>query len=128
MSERQPVPKDRPKISILLVCGTDDQLFKGGTGAPGEEFYSAHEAMSLWAANHGAVAKPEVISRQDSQTLTRFSPSDAAYELLLYAVHGTGHKLGRDTMKKAQTCMWDFFQRHSKHKPANPSAISKIAE
>jgi hypothetical protein len=30
MIKRSPVPKVRPEISILLVCGADDPLFKGG--------------------------------------------------------------------------------------------------
>jgi polyhydroxybutyrate depolymerase len=50
MIKRPPVPQGRPKLSILIACGTEDGLFTGNTKTPSEVFYSAYETMSLWAA------------------------------------------------------------------------------
>lgn len=120
MIKRPPAPKGRPKISILLVCGADDPLFKGGEQARGEVFYSAHEAMGAWARNHGVKASPRTQPSSNGIVLTRFSPKDANHHLILYAVKGSGHRLGRQQMVKAIEYMGQFFLRHSK-----PVAVKK---
>ncbi|MFP6666126.1 MAG: hypothetical protein VB876_02370, partial [Pirellulales bacterium] len=114
MINRPPVPKKRPKLSVLLVCGTDDPLFTGESRVPGEVFYSARTTMKLWAANHGAVSPPAIRKHSETVTLSRYSPTDANYELLLYAVNGSGHRLGRGQMSEALGFMWKFFSRHPK--------------
>ncbi|MCP4848069.1 MAG: hypothetical protein GY899_09010 [Verrucomicrobiaceae bacterium] len=50
--------------------------------------------------------------------LTHFSPENSDYELLLYAVGGTGHRLGRKHMTKAIDYMGEFFLRHPKKRAA----------
>ena len=115
MIKRPSVPRDRPKLSILLACGTEDDLFTGNTKIPSEVFYPAHETMSLWAANHGAGdSSPTTLEDSDRLVLTRYSPADAPYELLLYAVKGSGHKLPKPQLEKAIGFMGEFFSRHKK--------------
>ncbi len=114
MINRPPVPKNRPNLSILLVCGADDPLFKGGEQARGEVFYSAHEAMGAWAKNHGTKGKVRSHPESGGVTLTHFSPEKSSYELLLYAVKGSGHRLGRSQMTEALDYMAEFFLRHPK--------------
>jgi poly(3-hydroxybutyrate) depolymerase len=120
MINRPPPPQARPHISILLVCGADDPLFKGGEQAPGEVFYSAHDSMRAWARNHGnhKVVRPH--PQSGGVKLTHFSPEKSDYELLLYAVGGSGHRLGRKHMTKAIDYMGEFFLRHSKKRAAAP--------
>ncbi|MEE2707272.1 MAG: hypothetical protein VX988_09485 [Planctomycetota bacterium] len=117
MINRPPVPKKRPKLSVLLVCGTDDPLFSGESRVPGEVFYPARTTMKLWAANHGTVSPPAIRKHSETVTLSRYSPTDANYELLLYAVNGSGHRLGRGQMSEALSYMGKFFSRHSKSEP-----------
>ncbi len=115
MIKRPPVPKGRPKLSILLACGTEDGLFTGNTKVPTEVFYPAQETMALWAANHGADGSaPTTLEDLDVLALTRYSTADAPYELLLHAVKGRGHKLERPELEEAIRFMGDFFSRHSK--------------
>jgi polyhydroxybutyrate depolymerase len=115
MIKRPPVPKGRPKLSILLACGTEDGLFTGNTKVPSEVFYPAQETMVLWAANHGADgSSPTKLEDSEALALTRYSPADASYELLLYAVKGRGHKLERPELEKAIRFMGKLFLRHSK--------------
>ena len=114
MIKRPPVPSKRPKVSILMVCGTEDGLFKGQSKVPGEVFYAAHETMELWADNHGAKAAPEVLKMTDEIRMTRYSPAQSGYELLLYAVKGSGHRLPREQMAQAIDYMARFFSRQSK--------------
>ncbi|MGB0581486.1 MAG: alpha/beta hydrolase family esterase [Limisphaerales bacterium] len=91
MIKRPPTPKGRPKLSILLACGTEDGLFTGNTKVPSEVFYPASQTMSLWAANHGSSgSSPKIIEDSSTLKLTRYSPAEADYELLLYAVKGAG--------------------------------------
>lgn len=115
MIKRPPVPKGRQKLSILLACGTEDELFTGNTQVPGEVFYPAQETMSLWATNHGADGcSPTTLEDSEVLALTRYSPADAPYELLLYAVKGRGHRLERPELEQAIRFMGKFFSRHSK--------------
>jgi len=115
MINRPPAPKGRPKISILLVCGADDPLFKGGEQARGEVFYSAHDAMTAWAKNHGGNDVVKSHPGPDERvTLTHFSPQKSGYELILYTVKGSGHRLGRKQMTEALDYMAEFFLRHRK--------------
>ncbi len=117
MIKRPPVvPKGRPKLSILLACGTEDGLFTGNGGKPPSEvFYPAHETMSLWAANHGAGGStPTTLDDSEFRILTRYSPADEPYELLLFAVKGTGHKFEQPQIEKSIRFMGEFFSRHSK--------------
>ena len=114
MIKRPPVPKGRPKISILLVCGEEDPLFKGGEQARDEVFYSAHDAMSAWAKNHNGPPAVRPHPESSGVKLTHFSPEKSDHELLLYTVKGSGHRVGRDQMKKAIKYMGDFFLRHPK--------------
>ena len=122
MINRPPVPENRPNLSILLVCGADDPLFKGGEQARGEVFYSAHDAMSAWAKNHGAKGAARPHPESGGVTLTHFSPDKSSYELLLYAVKGSGHRLGREHMTKALDYMGTFFLRHPKKTAAKKSS------
>ncbi len=115
MIKRPPVPEGRPRLSILLACGTEDGLFTGNTKVPSEVFYPAQETMMLWATNHGVGgSSPTTLEDSEALTVARYSPADAPYELLLYAVKGRGHKLGRRQMAKAIRFMGEFFSRHSK--------------
>ncbi len=114
MINRPPVPKGRPKLSILLVCGTDDALFTGESKVPGEVFHPASKTMELWSANHGSGVDPVVLKKFDGITLTRYSPEDSGYELLLYAVKGSGHRLSRVQMSGAIGYMARFFSRHAR--------------
>jgi len=115
MIKRPPVPQGRPKLSILLACGDEDGLFTGNTQNPNEVFYPAYETMSLWAANHDASdTSPTVLRDSDGLSLTRYSPADAPYELMLYAVKGRGHRLERSESEEAIRFMGEFFSRHSK--------------
>lgn len=118
MIDRLRVPDDHPGISILLVCGADDPLFKGGERARGEVFHSAPETMALWAASQKSGGKPRRERHAEHATITRYSPEEARHELLLYAVEGSGHKLGRRQMTEAIDFMGTFFARH----PAPPEA------
>ena len=114
MINRPPVPKGRPKLSILLVCGTDDALFTGESKVPGEVFHPASKTMELWATNHGARHGPAVLKKTEHLTLTRYSPEESGYELLLYAVNGSGHRLPRAQMTGAIEYMARFFTRHAR--------------
>ncbi len=116
MIDRPPVPKGHPKLSILLVCGTDDALFTGESKVPGEVFHPASKTMELWAINHGAKPESAVLKQTEHVTLTRYSPEKAGYELLLYAVNGSGHRLPRTQMTGAIEYMARFFSRHSSSK------------
>jgi poly(3-hydroxybutyrate) depolymerase len=112
MIKRPPLPTGRPKLSILLACGTEDGLFTGDTKVP---MYPAQETMALWAANHGADdCSPTTLEDTKALALTRYSPADASYELLLYAVKDRGHKLEKPELEKAIRFMGKFFSRHSK--------------
>ncbi len=117
MIRRPPVPSKRPKVSILMVCGTEDGLFAGESKVPGEEFYPARQTMELWAGNHGAMAEPEVLKKTEEIRLTRYSPAKSGYELLLYTVEGSGHRIQREQMTRAIEYMGRFFSRHSKPEP-----------
>lgn len=110
MITRLPIPRNRPKIPILHVMGTEDKLYRGGEQAPGEIFHSARQTLALWAENHGVTTEPEVIDTSNGVTLTRFSPEGAPFELLLYAVEGKGHRLGREVETRAAAFMWEFFK------------------
>ena len=114
MINRPPGPKGRPKLSILLVCGTDDALFTGESKVPGEEFHPASKTMELWATNHGAKSGPAVLKKTEHVILTRYSPEESGYELLLYAVKGSGHRLPRVQMAGAIEYMARFFARHAR--------------
>jgi polyhydroxybutyrate depolymerase len=115
MIKQPPVPKGRPKLSILLACGTEDSLYTGKTEVPTEVFYPAQETMALWAVNHGADGcSPTTLEDSEALAVTRYSPADAPYELLLYAVKGSGHKLERPDLEQAIRFMGKFFSRHSK--------------
>jgi poly(3-hydroxybutyrate) depolymerase len=116
MIKRPPVPKNRPKLSILYVGGSDDELFTGeGSADPAEVFYSANETMSLWAANHGVeTPEPTQEAAPPNVTLTGFSPPESSYELLLYAVNGSGHRLEKKDMENAIRFMGKFFSKHTK--------------
>ena len=118
MIKRPPVPIKRPRISILMVCGTKDGLFAGESKVPGEVFYPAHETMRLWSKNHGSKAKPVIIKQTDKIRLTRFSPEKSGYELLLYGVRGSGHGLGRESMSRAIDYMARFFSERTR--PPSP--------
>ena len=114
MINRKPIPRNRPKISVLLVCGTNDPLFKGGEQARGEVFHSASETMSLWAKNHKCQLAPRTRDTDNGIKLTYFSAGQANHELLLYAIEGTGHRLGRSQTQRAMNFMGKFFLRHSR--------------
>ena len=117
MIKRPPVPQNRPRLSILYVGGTKDELFTGsGSEDPAEVFYPAHETMSLWAANH-QVEPPEPTQEDapnEKVSLTRFSPPGSSYELLLYAVNDSGHRLEKQDLKNAIRFMGKFFAKHKK--------------
>ena len=123
MIKRPPVPQKRPKLSILLVCGTEDALFTGQSKVPGEVFYPAQTTMKLWTENHGDKSAPVALEQTETVTLTRYSPEKATYEILLYAVNGSGHRLGRMQMTEAIGYMAKFFTRHTK-----PLAESKFKD
>ncbi len=114
MINSPPAPNNRPKISVLLVCGTDDPLFKGGEQARGEVFHSANETMYLWAKNHGCKSTPRTKDIGHGIKLTYFNADQATHELILYAIEGTGHRLGRSQTLKALHFMGAFFLRHSR--------------
>ena len=116
MINRPPLPRGRPRLSILLVCGAEDALFTGESKVPGEVFYPARKTMELWATNHGAKTESAVLEKTGKITLTRYSPEKADYELLLYAVKGSGHRLSRVEMTTAIDYMAGFFSRHSRPK------------
>ena len=114
MINRPPIPSKRPRLSVLLVCGTEDALFTGESKVPGEVFYPAGKTMALWSSNHGSKAAPVVLQGQgDGVKVTRYSPEGSEYELLLYAVEGTGHRFSRGQMWGAMDYMARFFSRHS---------------
>ena len=124
MINRPPVPENRPKLSILLVGGSDDPLFNGDeTEHPGEVFYPGHETMSLWAANHG-VESAELILEDSPENviLTRFSPPESSFELLLYGVKDTGHKIEKKDLAEAIRFMGEFFSKHTKPVSSNAPA------
>jgi polyhydroxybutyrate depolymerase len=114
MIKRPPAPKNRPRISILLVCGSNDPLFKGGEQARGEVFYSAQQTMQVWATNHGHEHSPRNLEAEEGIKITHFGSRKADHELLLYAVEDTGHRLSRGQMRRALDFMGKFFLRHSK--------------
>jgi polyhydroxybutyrate depolymerase len=117
MINRPPLPRGRPRLSILLVCGAEDALFTGESKVPGEVFYPARKTMELWATNHGARTESAVLEKTGQITLTRYSPEKADYELLLYAVKGSGHRLSRVQMTTAIDYMAGFFSRHARLEP-----------
>ena len=119
MIKRPPIPSKRPRVSILMVCGTKDGLFTGESKVPGEVFYPAHETMRLWSENHGSKAAPVIIKQTEEIRLTRYSPNKSGYELLLYGVKGAGHGLGREKMSRAIDYMARFFSKHAR--PPSPS-------
>ncbi|HBM77485.1 MAG TPA: hypothetical protein DD438_05190 [Verrucomicrobiales bacterium] len=114
MIKRPPIPSKRPKVSILMVCGTEDGLFTGESKVPGELFYPAHETMGLWSDNHGSKAEPVVMKQTEEIRLTRYSPEKSGYELLLYALRGSGHRVPRERMSGAIDYMAHFFSKQTK--------------
>ena len=63
---------------------------------------------------HGAKAAPEVLKMTDEIRMTRYAPAQSGYELLLYAVKGSGHRLPSEPMAQAIDYMARFFSRQSK--------------
>ena len=114
MIKRPPIPSKRPRVSILMVCGTKDGLFTGESKVPGEVFYPAHETMRLWSENHGSKAAPVIIKQTEEISVTRYSPKKSGYELLLYGVKEAGHGLGRERMSRAIDYMARFFSKHTR--------------
>ena len=115
MSDRLPVPRGRPRLSILLVCGGEDSLFIDGRSR-GEGFRSARKTMTLWAANHGASGGATKIRETNELLLTRFGKRNADYELQLYVVKGEGHALKPPIMRQALTHMWEVFSQSNGHR------------
>ena len=76
--------------------------------------------MELWATNHGAKTESAVVEKSGPIALTRYSPKKADYELLLYAVKGSGHRLSKLQMTTAIDYMAGFFSRHASAKPQSP--------
>jgi hypothetical protein len=81
--------------------------------------------MGAWAENHGVNGEARPQLESGGVTITHFSADTSSYELLLYAVKGSGHRLGRAQMADALDYMGKFFLRHPKKTGAKKSSATE---
>ncbi|MBW1916170.1 MAG: hypothetical protein JRI86_14755, partial [Deltaproteobacteria bacterium] len=93
LSTRLPVPKNRPRISILQINGENDPQYKGGVQHRGEAFHSAEKAMELWTKNHQRSVTKKILSDKRSIKITKYSSDNSNYEILSYLIKGEGHRI-----------------------------------